>query len=124
MEVEKSDKTPKKPNVEAYRPIKINDSRLCNILRYGGRGSISSSGYCLVEYTKKKKTIRSLEAIPVYLGRKDILREEKLLEYLKNILNNEGKDTATDIRICIPFIPINSLIKTMLLIIFKKKFKQ
>lgn len=109
--VEKSDKTPKKPNVEAYRPIKINDSRLCNILRYGGRGSISSSGYCLVEYTKKKKTIRSLEAIPVYLGRKDILREEKLLEYLKNILNNEGKDTATDIRICIPFIPINSLIK-------------
>jgi len=109
--VEKSDKTPKKPNVEAYRPIKINDSRLCNILRYGGRGSISSSGYCLVEYTKKKKNIRSLEAIPVYLGRKDILREEKLLEYLKNILNNEGKVTATDIRICLPFIPMNSLIK-------------
>ncbi len=109
--VEKSDKTPKKPNVEAYRPIKINDSRLCNILRYGGRGSISSSGYCLVEYTKKKKTIRSLEAIPVYLGRIDILREEKLLEYLKNILNNEGKDTATDIRICLPFIPMKSLVK-------------
>ena len=34
-----------------------------------------------------------------------------LLEYLKNILNNEGKDTATDIRICLPFIPMNSLIK-------------
>lgn len=108
---EKTDKIPKKINVKAYQPIKTNDERLCNILRYGGRTSISTSGYCLVEYVKKKKTVRSLEAIPVYLGRKDSLSEEKLLNYFNYILNDGGKDSVSDIRICLPFIPMNSLIK-------------
>ena len=108
---EKADKTPKKINFKAYRPIKTSDVRLCNIERYGGRTSISTSGYCLVEYIKKKKTIRSLEAIPVYLGRKDSLGEEKLLEYFKYYLNEDEKNTVTNIRICLPFIPMKSLIK-------------
>ena len=42
---EKADKTPKKINFKAYRPIKTSDVRLCNIERYGGRTSISTSGY-------------------------------------------------------------------------------
>ena len=108
---EKADKTPKKINFKAYRPIKTSDVRLCNIERYGGRTSISTSGYCLVEYTKKKKTIRSLEAIPVYLGRKKNLTEDILLEYFKYYLNEDEKNTVTDIRICLPFIPMKSLIK-------------
>ena len=109
--VENIDKSSKKPNLKAYRPIKTSDVRLCNIKRYGGRGSIKASGYCLVEYTKKKKTIRSLEAIPVYLGRKCSLSEEKLLEYLKDVLSDGGKVAISDIRICLPFIPSNSLVK-------------
>lgn len=109
--VEKVDKTPKKPNLQAYRPIKTSDERLCNILRYGGRTSISISGYCLVEYVKKRKTIRSLEAIPVYLGRKDSLSEEKLLNYFRYNLNDGGKDSVSDIRLCLPFISTNSLVK-------------
>ena len=108
---EKADKTPKKINFKAYRPIKTSDVRLCNIERYGGRTSISTSGYCLVEYTKKKKTIRSLEAIPVYLGRKNNLTEDVLLEYFKYYLNEDEKNTVTNIRICLPFIPLKSLIK-------------
>lgn len=102
---------PKKENVNSYLPIKTSDVRLCNIERYGGRGSIFASGFCLLEYVKKKKTIRSLEAIPVYLGRKDSLSEEKLLNYFRYILNDDGKDSVSDIRICLSFIPRKSLVK-------------
>ena len=97
---------------EGYIPVKMNDPRLQNVARYGGLRDVQTAGYTLVEYTVKDKTIRSLEALPIYLGKVEILSEEVMLEYFTRQLKAEhkGKEVAK-VRICRKFIPLNSLLK-------------
>ncbi|MBQ3513093.1 MAG: type II CRISPR RNA-guided endonuclease Cas9 [Lachnospiraceae bacterium] len=101
-----------KGNPEAYMPVKSSDSKAQDVTKYGGITSIANSGYTLVEYKVKGKIIRSLEAIPVYLGRSDTLTNEKILGYLSEALRKEykGKEVS-DLRVCVPFIPQKSKVK-------------
>lgn len=57
-----------KKNPAVYLPVKSSDKKALDVTKYGGITSIANSGYTLVEYKVKGKTIRSLEALPVYLG--------------------------------------------------------
>ena len=58
---------------EGYIPVKQNDLRLQDVTRYGGLTNVVGAGYTLVEYYLKEKKIRTLEQLPVYLGRVDSL---------------------------------------------------
>lgn len=99
-------------NVSAYIPVKMKDERLQDVSKYGGFTSVAISGYSLVEYKIKGDVIRSLEAIPVYLGRIDEVNEETLVEYFTKSLQQENKKKKVeDVRICKKFIPRGSKIK-------------
>lgn len=50
--------------------------------KYGGYNKISGAYFCLVEHTKKGKTIRTLEFVPVYLAAEIEKCPERLEEYL------------------------------------------
>ena len=59
-----------------YIPLKTKDSRMLDVKKYGGFSSITVSYFFLVEYEKKGKRIRSLEAMPLYL--KDKIGDDKV----------------------------------------------
>ena len=83
-----------------------------DVTKYGGITAIANSGYTLVEYTVKGKTVKSLEALPVYLGKSETLSKEKILEYITDSLQKEYKGKKViDIRVCIPFIPQKTKVK-------------
>lgn len=101
-----------KKNQVAYLPVKSSDIKALDVTKYGGVTSIANSGYTLVEYKVKGKIVRSLEALPVYLGTSNTLTNDKILRYLKDILDREYKEKKiTDLRVCIPFIPAKSKVR-------------
>ena len=63
---------------ESYIPLKAGDSRLQDVTKYGGFGSVRVTYFFLVEHEKKGKRIRTLEAMPLYL-RDKIGDDRKLL---------------------------------------------
>ena len=101
-----------KGNPAAYMPVKSSDAKAQDVTKYGGITSIANSGYTLIEYTVKGKTVRSLEALPVYLGRSDTLTKEKILGYITDVVQKEyrGKKVS-DLRVCAPFIPQKSKVR-------------
>ena len=98
-----------KKNPDAYMPVKTTDEKACDVTKYGGITAIANSGYTLDEYNINGKMIRSIEALPVYLGRKNMLTEDKIKEYLHEKIRKEYKNkTVTDLKVCILFIPQKS----------------
>ncbi len=76
-------------NAEGYISVKASDSRLSDICKYGGYKKYTGSYFFLVEYTKKGKRVRSLEAMPLY--RKEQLNTtEKMEEYCRTFLGYEN----------------------------------
>lgn len=91
-------------NPESYIPIKGMDERLADVTKYGGYGSVTGAYYFLVEHIRKKKKVRTLEALPLYL--KDKLKGiEQLTIYCECELNLEQP------RIILPKIRFKTLIK-------------
>lgn len=101
-----------KGNPDAYLPVKRSDVKAQDVTKYGGITSIANSGYTLVEYHVKGKVIRSLEALPVYLGKSDTLTNEKIIGYLTETLNKEYKGKkVSNLRVCVLFIPPKSKVR-------------
>ncbi|MDE6750189.1 MAG: type II CRISPR RNA-guided endonuclease Cas9 [Lachnospiraceae bacterium] len=95
-----------------YIPVKMKDSRLQDVTRYGGLTDVAVSGYTLVEYYVKGKPYRSLESLPIYLGRSENLTEEQILAYFAQTISEEYKGkTVENLRICRKMIPARSLIR-------------
>lgn len=102
----------KKAQGEGYIPVKMQDERLSDVTKYGGYSSVAIAGYSLVSYMVKGKEVRSLEALPVYLGRNSELTEEKMIDYLSNVLVREQKGkTISNLQIRMKLIPRNALIR-------------
>lgn len=99
----------KKAKPESYYPVKTSDPRLLDVTKYGGVSDVTTAGYTLVEYIKKGKKVRSLEQLPVYLGRVEYIDENILLNFLKDKLGTEAESDT--VRVCKKFIPMKSLIK-------------
>lgn len=97
---------------QGYIPVKMSDPRLQDVTKYGGLTAVSVAGYTLVEYCLNGKKVRSLEALPVYLGRSETLTDEQLTEYFYKEIGkeNNGKE-ITGLRICYKLIPAKSLVK-------------
>lgn len=95
-----------------YIPVKMSDSRLRDVTKYGGLTAVAVSGYTLVEYCIKGKKVRSLEPLPVYLGHSDSLAEGQLLEHFEKSISEENKGKIIEnLRICRKMIPAKSLIR-------------
>lgn len=95
----------KKASVENYIPLKQEDERMQDVSKYGGFTSVSTAYFFLVEHTEKKKRIRTLETVPIYLSGKIEKNPDALLEYCENVLNLQEPS------IRLPKIKVQSLIK-------------
>lgn len=92
-----------KPDV--YFPLKSNDSKMCDVTKYGGFTSATTAYFFLVEHEKKGKRIRTLEAIPLYLKNKIEKDKDGLYKYC----TEELKLINPDVRL--KKIKIQSLIR-------------
>lgn len=75
----------KKAKGVGYLPVKARDSRVMDTTKYGGFKKFTGAYFFLVEHTVKKKRVRTLEAMPLYL--KDQLDTvEKMEQYCREVL--------------------------------------
>lgn len=101
----------RKSKPESYIAMS-SDSRLADVTKYGGKTSIKTQCYCLVEYMVGGKKVLSLEAVPTYLGNIDELKDEKLIAYLVRALTLENKKkTVSDVQIKLKKVPFNTKIE-------------
>lgn len=101
----------KKANEQGYIAVSA-DPRLSDVTKYGGRTSISTQCYCLAEYKVKGKRIRSLEALPIYLGNIEELSIARIAEYLEGALALEYPNKpVSDVTVLIPCIRFSSMVK-------------
>lgn len=94
----------KEAKPESYIPIKAKDERLTDVTKYGGFSSITGTYYFLVEHTQKKKRVRTLEVVPLYL-KNQLSEAEQLTAYCEDKLGLEQP------RIILPKIRFKTLIK-------------
>lgn len=79
-----------------YIPVKSSDPRLRNVEKYGGLNKASVAYFFLVEHVEKKKIVRTLETVPVYMSDRIEKNPEELEKYCENVLNL--KDYSIKIR--------------------------
>ena len=97
-----------------YFPLSTENSRLCDVTKYGGKSGISTAAYTLISFGEKKKEIRRLESIPLFLLKDvklDSIGQELLLDYYRKKLSKNGKKNITDVKIIYPIIPLDSLLR-------------
>ena len=68
---------------DKLRPLK--SSGVLSNIKYGGYDKIKNSYFFIVEYTEKKKRVRSIETLPIYI-KKSISTKEDLEKYCKEEL--------------------------------------
>lgn len=85
--------------------LKGSDKNLRNIKNYGGYNSIKGAYFCYVEHKKKKKIVRSIEYVPIYLANQIRDKPKRLNEYLIEELG------LRDHKVLLSKIKINSLFK-------------
>lgn len=90
---------------ENYTPFKARDKKLEDVTRYGGFSALSTAYFTLVEYEKKGKIYRSIEAVPLCLEEKIKQDRTVLIRYLENQYGYEN------ISIKIWKIKLNSLLR-------------
>ncbi|MCQ2530711.1 MAG: type II CRISPR RNA-guided endonuclease Cas9 [Lachnospiraceae bacterium] len=52
---------------EGYIPLKISDSKMLDVKKYGGYSSVSTAYFFLVERKVKGKSVRTIETLPIYM---------------------------------------------------------
>lgn len=76
----------KKAKPGVHLPVKTSDSRFANqVSTYGGYDNVKGSHFFLVEHQQKKKTIRSIENVPIHLKEK-LKTKEELEHYCAQVL--------------------------------------
>ena len=75
-----------KASGEGYIPFKSTDNKLKDVKKYGGFTSVSTAYFFLVEHDVKKKRIRTIETVPIYLKEKIEKNSDELLNYCKDVL--------------------------------------
>lgn len=90
---------------EKYIPLKSSDEKMLDMSKYGGYTSVSTAYFFLVEHTKKKERIRTLETVPMYMASKIEKEPEALLRYCVETLGLIDPD------IRLAKIKLHSLIK-------------
>lgn len=94
-----------KASAANYIPLKAGNEKMVDVNKYGGFTSVSTAYFFLVEHSEKKKRVRTLETVPIYLADKIQNNQEELLKYCKDSLG------LVEPRICLKKIKLQSLIK-------------
>lgn len=89
---------------KGYLPLKSSDSRMRNMDRYGGFEKFTGTYFFVVEHRSKKKKVREMEALPLYL-KEQLDTRDKLEHYCRETLGYE------DPRIVCERIRMYSLLK-------------
>lgn len=95
----------KKAKEEGDIPFKASDEKLQDVTKYGGFTSVTCAYFFLVEHSEKKKRIRTIETVPLYLAQKIEQDPSELEKYCEQILG------LIDFDIRVRKIKIGSLIK-------------
>lgn len=82
----------KEAKVQGYIPVKTSDKRLSDVTKYGGFSSVTGAYYFLVEHEKKRKRVRTLEQMPLYLKERLEKDERELVRYCEDVLGLEKPD--------------------------------
>lgn len=82
----------KKASPKKYIPLKISDSKMQDVTRYGGFTSVSTAYFFLVEHELKGKKVRTLETVPVYLKEKIEAEPVALRHYCIDMLGLANPD--------------------------------
>ena len=77
----------KKAKGEGYIPFKSSDDKMQDVTKYGGFTSVTGAYFFLVEHTEKKKRIRTIESVPVYLAQKIEQNPDELKKYCTLVFN-------------------------------------
>lgn len=83
-----------KAKPENYIPFKESNKKIQDVKKYGGFTSVSTAYYFVVEHDSKKKRIRTIETVPIYLSERIRKGKYSLKEYCTNelkLLNPEVK---------------------------------
>ena len=94
-----------KAKEDGYMPLKATDEKMQDVKKYGGYSSVTTAYFFLVEHTKKKERIRTLETVPLYLKEKVEKNPAFLGEYCKEVLG------LVDPNVRIAKIKMQSLVK-------------
>lgn len=95
----------KKAKPGVHLPVKTSDSRFAaQVSVYGGYDNVKGSHFFLVEHQVKKKTIRSIENVPIHLKVK-LKTKEQLEDYCTNVLSMQNPNVR------VIKIPMYSLLK-------------
>lgn len=95
----------KEAKAQGYIPVKTSDKRLSDVTKYGGFSSVTGAYYFLVEHEKKRKRVRTLEQMPLYLKERLEKDEQELVRYCEDVLGLEKPD------IRMRKIPMRALVK-------------
>ena len=95
----------KEAKEEGYIPFKSSDGKLQDVTKYGGFTSVTGAYFFLVEHSEKKKRIRTIESVPLYLAQKIEHDPSELEKYCEQVLG------LIDFDIRVRKIKIGSLIK-------------
>lgn len=90
---------------EGYLPLKTSDVRLKDVTKYGGVTDISTAYFFVVEHTSKKKRVRTVEMVPIYLKSYVEASEENFLTYCREWLY------LKEPQICVRRINLQSLVR-------------
>lgn len=90
---------------KGYIPLKSVDEKMTDLKKYGGFTSVHIAYFFLVEHTKGKKKVRTLETVPIYLKERIEKHPEELEKYCIDALHLKEPD------IRIRKIKLHSLIK-------------
>lgn len=94
-----------KASPDRYIPLKSQNEKMADVNKYGGFTSVSTAYFFLVEHTEKKKRVRTLETVPIYLVDKIQNNQKALINYCKDELG------LVEPRICLGKIKLQSLIR-------------
>lgn len=89
---------------EGYIPLKSSDIKMQDVTKYGGFTSATVAYFFLVEHSEKKKRVRTIESVPLYLADKIEKNPLELEQYCKRI-------GLVDFDIRVRKIKIGSLVK-------------
>ena len=89
-----------------YLPVKSSD-KILDVKKYGGFTSYTGAYFFLVEHTLKKKRVRTIETMPLYMA-DQLDTKEKMEQWCEDRENGMG---LVDPDVRIPKIKISSLLK-------------
>lgn len=70
---------------EGYIPFKASDKKMQDVKKYGGFTSVTGAYFILVEHDEKKKRIRTIESVPLYMAEKIEKNPKELEKYCEQL---------------------------------------